>query len=154
MPGRRAACSTRFPRYVDRSGAGVMHSRRFTHLHLLFRLLPLDAVQEVFVERRSGSQPSSSSAKGRGRDAGGDPLEAMLAAYGEAVESGDGAVLLCVIGGKLSEGINFGDALGRCVVVFGLPYEILCELRRIEAPLLHLFPSLSCPTLAQIPQPD
>ena len=48
----------------------------------------------------------------------------VLKVYAEAIEAGNGrgALLLAVIGGRLSEGINFADRLGRGVVVVGLPF--------------------------------
>ena len=49
-------------------------------------------------------------------------VDATLASYSEAIARGEGGLLLSVIGGKLSEGINFSDALGRGIVVIGMPY--------------------------------
>jgi chromosome transmission fidelity protein 1 len=54
-------------------------------------------------------------------------VEETFRAYSEAVlaDENRGALLFSVIGGKLSEGINFSDSLGRCVVVVGLPFPNL-----------------------------
>lgn len=56
-----------------------------------------------------------------------DSAEKTFANYSDAVvsDSTRGALLFSVIGGKLSEGINFSDALGRCVIVVGMPYPNL-----------------------------
>jgi len=51
--------------------------------------------------------------------------EAVWQAYCTAAATPRGALLLCVMGGKLSEGINFSDHLARCVVVVGMPYPDL-----------------------------
>lgn len=48
--------------------------------------------------------------------------DALLQEYTEAVNSGSGALLLSIVGGKLSEGINFSDKLGRGVFIVGLPF--------------------------------
>ena len=46
----------------------------------------------------------------------------VLQDYSKAIDTDKGGILLSVVGGKLSEGINFSDRLGRCVVVVGLPF--------------------------------
>lgn len=52
----------------------------------------------------------------------GSSSDDLLRDYAAAVDSGKGGLMLSVVGGKLSEGINFSDKLGRAVIAVGLPF--------------------------------
>lgn len=52
----------------------------------------------------------------------GTSVEDLLRDYAQAIDSGKGGLMLSVVGGRLSEGINFSDRLGRAVVAVGLPF--------------------------------
>ena len=91
-------------------------------------LASISAVKDVYREPREASA-----------------LEQCLRDYAVSVR-GDvavtagkprGAVLLCVVGGKLSEGINFKDELGRLVIMVGLPFANVADAE-LKARMDHL----------------
>ena len=71
------------------------------------------------------------------RHGGGSSAEALVASYSAHIRqsASAGALLSCVMGGKLSEGISFNDELARGVIVIGVPFanpddpELQCTLR-------------------------
>jgi chromosome transmission fidelity protein 1 len=97
----------------------------------------LDEVVKVWQQQQQPSQGQNSQSiwsrlearKALFREEKGGSSDQVLGEYTQAILGEDGgtcktkgALLLSVVGGKMSEGINFSDRLGRCVMVVGLPY--------------------------------
>jgi len=80
----------------------------FRHLESSGMAAKLQAKKKIFREPKTSGE-----------------LDQVLSDYSSAVRLAGGALLLAVVGGKMSEGINFSDALGRAVVMVGLPYPSL-----------------------------
>ncbi|CDH48316.1 atp-dependent rna helicase ddx11-like protein 8-like [Lichtheimia corymbifera JMRC:FSU:9682] len=84
----------------------------FTYLQQVYRrwadrdiLERLSKKKKVFKEPRESNQ-----------------VEVVLREYAMQIDQIGGALLLCVVNGKMSEGINFSDRLGRGVIMVGLPF--------------------------------
>eukprot|EP00928_Gymnodinium_smaydae_P016850 TRINITY_DN1637_c0_g1_i1.p1 TRINITY_DN1637_c0_g1~~TRINITY_DN1637_c0_g1_i1.p1 ORF type:complete len:843 (-),score=173.83 TRINITY_DN1637_c0_g1_i1:47-2575(-) len=57
--------------------------------------------------------------------------------YRQACDTGQGAVFLSVARGKVAEGIDFDRHYGRCVVLFGVPFQYTLD-RKLRARLEYL----------------
>lgn len=90
----------------------------------------LDQVVAVWQQKQGGNAQSIwdrlGFRKALFKETRGGSSDEVLSEYSQAIlgdkGNGKGALLLSVVGGKMSEGINFSDRLGRCVIVVGLPY--------------------------------
>ncbi|KAI9643184.1 ATP-dependent DNA helicase chl1 [Ciborinia camelliae] len=105
--------------------------------------------KQIFKEEKSESVDTILRNYARAVDNGKGGEHGTEKGNGNEKTNGNGAILFSVVGGKLSEGINFSDDLGRCVIIVGLPFanaqtaEWKRRLRFIEEGAVRRLTSLS-----------
>jgi chromosome transmission fidelity protein 1 len=82
----------------------------------------LRQVIEVWKSGQQGIFESLGKQKRIFEEAKGVSVDDLLRDYARAIDTGHGGLMLSVVGGSLSEGINFSDRLGRAVIAVGLPF--------------------------------
>ncbi|CAG5096283.1 Similar to ddx11: ATP-dependent DNA helicase DDX11 (Danio rerio), partial [Cotesia congregata] len=91
----------------------------YKHLEVTGVVAKISGKKKIFREPKLASQ-----------------VNAILDSFADTVKKPtapqNGAILFSVVGGKLSEGLNFSDDLGRCVIVVGMPYPNIKSLELQE----------------------
>ncbi|XP_073827168.1 ATP-dependent DNA helicase DDX11 isoform X2 [Musca autumnalis] len=94
----------------------------YDYLNSVYEQLQKSGIlQRISNKKRVFREPRSDAGGGGGSSAE-QNVDQILAEYSRVIKHQQGALLLSVVGGKLSEGLNFADDLGRGVIVVGLPY--------------------------------
>lgn len=84
---------------------------------LLTRWSTTGAIKEIELQKNIYREPKSAK-----------DVEKTLRLYSkDATSSKKGAILFSVVGGKMSEGINFADEMARGVLIVGLPYPDITD---------------------------
>ena len=89
------------------------------------RLSNVKMGSDIVVEPRN---TMSSSRNSNNDDLTPMTLEEAHEKYASGVYSGDGALMLAVFRGKMSEGMDLKDSMVRCVVCVGIPYPNCMDL--------------------------
>lgn len=97
------------------SGIVVFLPSYMYEAHLMRRWKATGMLQSLQRYKRVHREPKSS-----------QEVELALEAYSRDATS-TGALLLSVVGGKMSEGINFANDMARCVMIVGLPYPDITD---------------------------
>jgi Fanconi anemia group J protein len=99
--------------------------------HATGLLQRLKKIKTIVIEPRGGSGGVSADLQNpvANTHAGGSDFNSRWRQYSQAVKRGKGAIFLAVSRGKVSEGMDFADKAARAVIIIGIPYPFVKDLK-------------------------